>query len=148
MPAQIIIRGLERLQGRFAALGSKFPKFMNDSTKAAVLFVHSKIPPYPPPPPESTYIRRASGGLGATITTFMGSEPDALSRVEGSLGGKVSGIVGTKLSYAPWVIDRERQTSGHKKTGWYTLQDVIEGLRSQIIEVYNKALNVFISREF
>jgi len=147
MPAQIIIRGLERLQGRFAALGSKFPKFMNDSTKAAVLFVHSKVPPYPePPPPTSTYDRTVT--LGKSVTTMMGSNPEALSRVEGSLGGKVSGIVGTKLSYAPWVIDRERQTSGHKKTGWYTLQDVIEGLRSQIIEVYNKALNVFISREF
>ena len=146
MPAQIIIRGLERLQGRFAALGSKFPKFMNDSTKAAVLYVHSQIPKYPAPPPDSEY--RRTGTLGRSVTTLMGSNPEALSRVEGSLGGKVSGIVGTKLSYAPWVIDRERQTAGHKKTGWYTLQDVIERLRPQIIEVYNKALNVFITREF
>ena len=146
MPVKIYIRGLEQLQGKFGALQSKFPKFMQDATKAAVLYVHSQIPAYPSPPAGSTY--RRTGTLGRSVTTLMGTNPDALSRIEGGLGGEVIGIVGTKLSYAPWVIDSERQTKGHKATGWYTLQGVVGKLQKQIRDVYEKALNTFIRREF
>jgi len=145
MAVKVVIHGLERVKGKFGALKNKFPEFLNESTLNAVLYVHSKMPKYPPAPASSTY--RRTGTLGRTITAMKGNEPEALSRVESAFGN-VKGIVGTKLSYAPWVIDKERQTKGHKANGWWNLQDVVYSLRSGIKETYKKALGNFLRRNF
>jgi hypothetical protein len=144
MPLKIAVYGEERISGKFGAIARKFG-FLEDATMQAVLYVHSKMPPYPPQKAGSTY--RRTGTLGRTITSLMGHAPDALSRVENKFG-QVRGIVGTKLSYAPWVIDQNRQTKSHKQNGWYTLQGVVRSLRAGIKSTYKNALSTFLRREF
>jgi len=146
MATNIVIHGLERVKFKFGSIKSKFPGFMKEATKEAVIYVHSKIPSYPPAPTGSKY--RRTGTLGRTITTMQGGEPNALSRVDDPIGGKVRGIVGTRLEYAPWVIDRDRQTDAHKRNGWWNLQDVVEKLRTGIRSTYKKALQNFLNGEF
>lgn len=34
--------------------------------------------------------------------------------------GAVDAVVGTDVTYAPWVVDAKRQQPGHKATGWVT----------------------------
>jgi hypothetical protein len=142
---RVEIKGLEKLNKDLSALNSRFPKYVHDTTLKAVLYVHQEIPDYPPQPPNSTYRRTMT--LGRTITTLQGKAPEALSRVE-PLFGKIVGIVGTKLSYAPWVIDRNRQTKVHKRHGWWNLQDVVRGLRSGITKVYRDGLKKLFSDTF
>lgn len=145
MAVKMVIRGLSELQAKLGQAQARMPKFLQDTTLKAVLYVHAHMPAYPPAPAGSTY--RRTGTLGRTVTSLMGTEPTALSRVEGSLFGKVTGIVGTRLSYAPWVIDEDRQTRSHKANGWWTLQKVVRDLRKGIRGVYEKALHDFVEKE-
>jgi phage gpG-like protein len=36
------------------------------------------------------------------------------------------GVVGTNVSYAPFVQDKKKQSAYHKATGWVTVQDVVK----------------------
>lgn len=40
--------------------------------------------------------------------------------------GEVNTVVGTRVSYAPWVQDAKRQQPMHKATGWVTDEEAIE----------------------
>lgn len=135
------IKGLDKAQKDFARLGARFPKFTQDATLKAVLYVHQNMPDYPPKPPNSTYDRRFL--LFKSVTHMKTKHPEALSRVEPRFGS-VTGIVGTRLSYAPWVIDKSRQTRTHKAHGWWNLQDVVKGMRTGIYNVYRQAMKKFI----
>lgn len=144
MPIRIKIRGLEDLDRKLGAVVREFPQFLSHSTTAAVLYVHSKMPKYPAQPAGSTY--RRTGTLGRSVTTMQGSAPGALSRVESSFGD-VKGIVGTRIRYATWVIDRENQTPNFRAY-WWNLQDTVIGLRKGIRETYKKELNRFFKEKF
>ncbi len=131
------IKGLDKLNQKMNKLGSSIQPMLQDTTMKAVLYVHSKVPNYPPAPAGSTYRRTLT--LFRTITTLMGSYPDALSRVE-SLFGMVRGIVGTKLNYAGFVIDETQQTNTHKNNGWWVLQKVVLSLKSDIKKIYEQGV--------
>jgi hypothetical protein len=128
-----IVNGRERIKRIFDNFGN-LPEAQEKAAEKAVLFVHSEMPPYPNPPPDSNY--RRTGTLGRTITTIQGSggAPEALSRVESGMFG-VKGIVGTALSYGPYVIGKEDQAEVHRGR-WYILEDVIDGLRGDIMKIY------------
>lgn len=128
------VAGLSLLTNKFNFLGKSSPGKIHQATVEATLFAFSKIPPYPPPPPRSTYIR--TGTLGRSFT----------QRVQ-SIGTDSVGIIGTRLVYAPDVVsnkpigNRGGQAWYHRRTGWWTLQAVILGLRSDIIKIYERVLN-------
>lgn len=146
MPVTSIrIDGLEQLQGKFDRFSKDIPDYLERTTKEAVIFVHSTMPSYPPEPATSTYQRTMT--LWRTITSFSGQVADALSRVE-SLFGQVVGYVGTRLEYAPWVIDRDLQTEVHQNNGWWNLQDVVLNARDGITEIYNRGMQKFIDSIF
>lgn len=126
------IRGVEQLKAKMA----KIPQYSQTAMKTTVLYIHSKVPKYPTPSPTSAY--RRTGTLGKSITTFMGTNPDALSRVEAN-GGDVHGFIGTRLKYAVYVIDKVLQA--HWNAGrWYILQDVVWENRRGIVDAYRNAL--------
>jgi len=145
MPVKIVIKGLDRVSGKFTAIYKKFDTFLEDATLQVVIYVHSKIPRYPPQPPTSKY--RRTGTLGRTVTSLMGKAPSALSRVE-SMNGDVTGFVGTNLSYAFRVIDEDNQTKVHKRNGWWTLQEVVTSLRAGIKRKYETELRKFLKKEY
>lgn len=143
--SQIRIDGLERVQGKFDRFGGDLPKEMQNITMEAVIYVHGHLPKYPPAPAFSSYRRTMT--LWRTLTGMVGSVPDALSRVE-KLFGEVRGYIGTRLKYAPWVIDREEQQAAHKEHGWWNLQDEIVKMRGGIENVYRKGIDRFVRRHF
>jgi hypothetical protein len=139
------IEGLDRLNGKMKKFSGEIQPYMERTTKEAVIFVHSTMPDYPPEPATSSYQRTLT--LWRTITSFAGTVTDALSRVE-SLFGQVVGYIGTKLDYAPWVIDQDQQTQVHQNNGWWNLQDVVVGARDGIVSVYERGMKKLISSIF
>lgn len=145
MTPKIRIDGLNRVEAKFERFEKGLPKAMEHTTKEAVIYVHAHLPNYPPEPAYSTYRRTLT--LWRTITGFAGSVPDALSRVE-KLFGEIVGFVGTKLKYAPWVIDRDRQTAVHREHGWWNLQDQVEKMRDGIVNVYRRGVERYVQSIF
>lgn len=143
--ARVRMEGLEQLQGKFNRFSGDLPKEMQSITKEAVIYVHGHLPKHPPAPAFSTYRRTLT--LWRTLTGFVGSVPDALSRVE-KLFGDVKGFIGTRLKYAPWVIDRDNQTAVHKANNWWNLQDEVVKMKEGIINVYRKGMDRFVRRNF
>lgn len=142
MTRALKIKGLKQAQKRFAKFPEEFERGLREATRDAVIHIHESIPPYPPTIPGQTYIRKGSAGLGGTLTSFQGSNPDALSRVRG-MGRAVVGFIGTKLKYARFVIDEDQQAFMHKGR-WWTLQGVFEGERSEIVRIYERMLREII----
>lgn len=140
---RVNVKGLDKLSKDINALTARFPGYAKDATQKALLYVHQEMPDYPPQPPNSRYVRTFT--LFRSITTMQGKAPEALSRVEPRFGSVV-GVVGTKLRYAPWVIDKSRQTKSHKSHGWWNLQDVVKGMRAGIYKVYRDELKKFFQR--
>jgi len=131
---EVEIRGLEELQRKAHRLGTDMAPTMSRTMDRAVKYVHSTVPPYPPAPPESRY--RRTGLLGRSITTEVRA-----------LGGTTVGVIGTNVAYAPDVISSEPANGAgpqawyHKRTGWYTLQDVVAKAERQIIAIFEAALD-------
>ncbi len=139
------VKGLRKLERKFKRFPDEIQKGLEDATRESVLHMHEKMPPYPSPIPGQTYIRKGSGGLGGTLTSFQGNNPDALSRVR-TLGSAVVGFIGTKLEYARWVIDEAQQAFMHKGR-WWTLQGVFEGERQEIVRIYERMVREIIERK-
>ena len=131
---EVEIRGLEELQRKARRMGTDMGPTMSRTMDRAVKYVHSTVPPYPPAPPESRY--RRTGLLGRSITTEVRA-----------LGGTTVGVIGTNVAYAPDVISSEPANGAgpqawyHKRTGWYTLQDVVAKAERQIIAIFEAALD-------
>ena len=131
---EVEIRGLEELQRKARRMGTDMGPTMSRTMDRAVKYVHSTVPPYPPAPPESRY--RRTGLLGRSITTEVRS-----------LGSATVGVIGTNVAYAPDVISSEPANGAgpqawyHKRTGWYTLQDVVAKAERQIIAIFEAALD-------
>lgn len=142
---RVRIYGLDRLMGKFSQMERGLPDAMKETTEEAIIYVHSKLPDYPPQPVMSTYRRTLT--LWRTITGFQGTVPDALARVE-KLFGEIQGFVGTRLKYAPWVIDRDNQTRAHKANGWWNLQDEVLKVKDGIVKVYEKGIDKFVRSIF
>lgn len=142
MPISARITGDKELQAklqRLAQFARGGPK-AQQTMKKSVLYVHSQVPGYPAPPAGSTY--RRTGTLGRSVTTLAGGNVHALSRIEG--GPPVRGIVGTRLGYAGYVIDRLRQAWMHKGR-WWTLQDVVQKSSGGIRKIWEAALKELIN---
>jgi hypothetical protein len=124
--------GLQELLLKLMAYSSASTRAMVLGMERALIFVHSAIPDYPPKPPTSKYRRTMT--LWRSITTR--THPLSWSGIETGFG-EVRGYVGTKVKYAHWVIDRDRQAWFHRQRGWWTLQDVIEDNQDRIVVEYS-----------
>lgn len=116
------IDGDEALAKAFDKMVRLYSSSISKGMTRAILFVHSQIPGYPPTPPSSTYKR--TGTLGRSVTSLQGSAPGALSRVK-SFGDQITGIVGSNIKYAKYVISKGDQAKVHIGR-WYTLQAIVE----------------------
>lgn len=159
----IHIKGLDELMKKVDRLGTGFDDFLADTMKAAVTLVHQKVPPYPPashkPYPfvsakqkafviyaiatgliEVPYRRRASGGIGGSITEEVKS-----------LGTKTVGIIGSNKEYAPWVISSETvgsigpQATYHQGV-WWTLQKVVMDSSKDVINLFTDRIRKELSK--
>lgn len=130
---EVEIKGLDKLQRKFEKMGRDLKPDMTKAMDRAMKYTHGTVPPYPPPPSERY---RRTHVLGNSITTEVRT-----------VGSDVVGVIGTDMVYAPWVISSEEvpgyggpQAWFHKRTGWYTLQGVVEKAKDGIIEIFEKAV--------
>lgn len=121
-----------------AGIRQQMPNWM----KRGVLYIQSKIPPYPAPPPGSSY--RRTGTLGRILTAFGGGsfsgDAQPLSRVE-TFNNQVVGYVGGRLSYITHVVGDEdgRQAWMHKGR-WYRLIDVVRGNIDGVVDIFRDGI--------
>lgn len=126
MADNIVIKGLEELQGKFEKLANLKDGLVKTTDKATK-FVWGEIPPYPSPPANSSY--RRTGSLGRAMYSEVRE-----------LGSEVIGVIGNNMTYAPWVISATRvgekgpQAWMHYR--WYTLQQVIKDAKNGVIQIY------------
>lgn len=151
MTAKIRIHNLDQVKGAFDRMAKSIQPTMIDTTTKAVLYVHSKMPAYPPAPASSGRTRDKGGRfvrfgykrtmqLFRSITRLQGKHPNALSRVEKGLLAGSRGFIGTNLEYAQWVIDEEYQAWFHTDNGWWTLQEVIEDEQDAITDIFEDGI--------
>jgi hypothetical protein len=79
---------------------------------------------------------RADGSVGGRKSSEMLGKSWA-TRVE-NRGRR--GVLGTKVSYAPFVQDKTRQASFHARRGWKTVQDVLHERGERVVEGIQKAI--------
>ncbi len=60
--------------------------------------------------------------------------------------GGLTQIVGTKVSYGPFVMDEDKQTWFHKAHGWKTIQTVAREQTAKILQLVRDALQKIIDQ--
>lgn len=118
MSFEIRIDGIDDLVKRLDAAGSTKP--LKDGMKAIGTSISTRMKVYPPAPVSSSYQR--TGNLMKRWT----------SKVEGD-GSAVT--VGNNAPYARLVQSMDEQTWFHTRTGWSTLEGVVNDRRDQIVEI-------------
>ena len=151
----------ETPQQMFNRIGTEFDRQMYRITEKATLGVFEKIPKYPPAKrgkmpivsrKQLFFLRwairqgkikvpyRRTAMLGRSIT----------HRVERSSFGQFTGIIGTSVPYAPWVISDRRVPDGagpqskyHKET-WFTLQGILKDNSDLVVRTYKEGLDSYL----
>ena len=110
--------GIEKLMAKLKKLSApELTSEIEKTTWKAVHYVHSQVPDYPPQLP--SYVQ--TGTLGKSINTDVKT-----------MGTDIVGLIGSSMSYAPWVISDEEAPSGDGPQAWmhvgrwYTLQGVVK----------------------
>lgn len=110
----------------------KYPKQlereMEKTMKQSLVHVQGSVPPYPPASADSSYIR--TGTLGRSIGLGGRAEIYEVKRI----GGGYEARLGTRLSYAPYVIgaDQAAQHAGR----WWTMKTVASKARPGIERLF------------
>ena len=123
--------GMEALMAKLKKLSApELTSEIEKTTWKAVHYVHSQVPSYPSPPAGSTYGR--SGNLGRSINTKVKT-----------MGTDVVGLIGSSMTYAPWVISDEEAPNGDGPQAWmhvgrwYTLQGVVRKAQDNINKFFD-----------
>jgi len=127
------IEGAEALLRKFGVLGSL--DILEDPVKRGALLIAAALAVYPNEKENSSYVRGGpkSQKLGAT---WLGSTER--TRRDGS--DSILGIVGTNVTYAPWVQSERFQTAMHRETGWKTDQAVAQEKRAEIMRNFENQI--------
>lgn len=112
----------------------QFPNKLNHelgrAMKASLLHIQGSVPAYPDRP---NPVRE--GILGKSLT--VGDLGNIFEIKKRGIG--IEGKFGTKLEYAPYVIDPERQAWMHKPY-WWTMNTVKEKAEKGIQQLFEKAM--------
>lgn len=94
--------------------------------RQATLFVQERMARYPQQRAGSLYVR--TGTLGRTWTTSVEETPNT-----------VTGRVGNRTEYAPFVQSRQFQAGVHRGR-WQTEMDVLERNQREIVDYFRRAI--------
>jgi hypothetical protein len=137
--------GDKRVRAKLNAIAGGMVGALTKGMQKAVLYVQSRIPPYPPASETSRYKR--TGTLGRVVTSMQGAHPNSLSRVEIEPLGKVVGVIGGNLEYLAYVVGNEEGQQAKQHAGrWYTLLSVVTGARDGIMRVYRNTINELVRK--
>lgn len=136
MADEIELRGLAEIERRFEKYPQVYKKAVQAWLDFVLLTLSEKVPPYPPKPASSTYVR--TGTLGRSLGS--GESGGRLGQAEISTTKITPGFAearwGTKVSYAPDVIDPRRQLSHMRH--WWTTNDVVKRSEKKIVQSFDK----------
>lgn len=130
--SNISIEGLDRVLKKLNYTADQLRRAMITPMKRAMYHVKGSIPPYPVVPAGSTYSR--TGLLGRSYKT----------RVE-SRGSNTVGVLGTAVSYSPYVVDEEQQVWYNRH--WYTLQKVVRDDIPAIVRIFAEWVGDLLTRK-
>lgn len=123
---QIELQGADKLFKKFGAFAGL--QMLRPPMSRGLLRLNRRMAIYPPKPAGSKYDRTLKYGQKWTI------------EVEDK-GGVLTGKVGIKLAYAPWVGSAQFQTAVHARTGWMTDQRAIELEKDAIVQDFNNTIH-------
>lgn len=107
----------------------KLQSEMERTMKQSLAHLQGSVPEYPAADPSSSYVR--TGTLGRSIG--LGGRAD-IYQID-AIGGGYEAKFGTRLSYAPYVIDADRQARMHSGR-WWTLQSVLGRAQPGIMRLF------------
>jgi hypothetical protein len=135
----IEIAGLDELMDALDAAGSDIETVLKPAVNDALIYLWENLPIYPPKPAageasrywtdrqrrwffwalrngrvDSPYRRKLSGGLRGSMSTEVRSA-----------AGRVEGLVGPNVKYAPYVVGQDKQARIHQGR-WWVFEDSIE----------------------
>lgn len=119
---EIRIENYAALHAALSAFGSIQQDVLDAVMEEAVDEMRKDASIYPPPPPNSWYERTFTlkrGWTGARIVTRV----SAYGREK---------VASNATSYGPDVQDRVAQAAVHKRTGWVTIQDIVERYQQRV----------------
>jgi len=138
MPVTIKIDGLAEALRRFETIPAKVNSTMRSLMDKSMRVLWENVPPYPPKPEGSKYIR--TGLLGKSIGA-SGAKPTIYS-ITGT-GADIVGAFGTKLSYAKYVIDPDRQAYMHKGR-WWTMKTILDNSEGKIKAIWDTFIKILL----
>lgn len=114
---------------RFQRYPDKLREELETTMEKALYHTQGSVPPYPPARPESSYVR--TGTLGRSIGLGGRADIYEVKRI----GSGYEARLGTRLTYAPYVISSERQAWMHQGR-WWTMKTVAEKAKPGIIRLF------------
>lgn len=102
---------LDRLAKAFTP--AEFQNAVLPGMKRGFYMVHQHLPPYPAPPANSSYVR--TGKLGQSITEDVYAD-----------GAGVTGVIGSNIPYAPYVIGGDDEQAWMHQGRWWQLPEIVE----------------------
>ncbi len=138
MPVTFQIQGLDAVIKKFGTLPKNISSTMRKLMDKSLRVLWENVPPYPPKPETSKYIR--TGMLGHSLGSG-GGKPTVYS-VKGT-GADIVGTFGTKLSYAKYVVDPERQAYMHKGR-WWTMKTILDNSEGKIKAIWDTFIKILL----
>lgn len=92
---------------------AQFQQAVLPGMKRGFYLLHQHLPPYPAPPASSSYVR--TGKLGQSITEEVVAD-----------AGGVTGVIGSNVPYAPYVIGGGDEQAWMHQGRWWQLPAVVE----------------------
>ena len=124
MSAHLEIRGLEKVLARLDS--AKLDSMMHTAMRGVVDELQAEMMVYPPPPPNSSYTR-------------TGKLKQSWSKKVTSSGRAWLGVVGSRIHYAPYVQDENRQADIHRGR-WQTVQSVAKDKKDWAVNFIHRAI--------
>ena len=88
---------------------------------------------------------RTVTGLGYDTSEELGRSWNIKIK-RGFFGGDLRGVLGTGVSYAPYVHDERRQVGFHAARGWPTVQDAFRERADDIKQIFQRMINRIASK--
>jgi hypothetical protein len=150
----IEVEGLKELIDKLDKMPAEVQQAMNKTMLTSLNVLQENVPPYIAQvvPPE---VYRRTGTLGRTLGSSQAGgkagRPTVYGVYSNMSGTELVGEFGTNLSYAPYVIDPERQAYMHKpgykgRPGWWTMDTIKEKAEAKINELWNKMVAAVIRK--
>lgn len=119
------------LARRMASYPEKLQQEMERTVNQALHHVVGSVPEYPAQMPTAY---RRTGTLGRSVG--LGSRPDIMTVRR--VGSGYEGVVGSNLSYAPYVIGTRTQSAVMRAKNWWTMRTVADKAAPGVYRLFEK----------